>query len=126
MHFDPVDYAVLAVAILHIVFMLAESMAWPFLARRLLGVPSEIGEATAPVGLNQGLYNGFLAAGLLIALFAGFGGAPTLLLTVFLLACVVIAGVIGALSLRRPLFLLFQSVPAVVALLFVFRVLGGA
>ena len=63
------------------------------------------------MALNQGLYNGFLAVGLIVGLLAGNVG-----MTVFLLACVAVAGVVGTLSGVRTA-IIVQTGPAVLALL---------
>jgi len=105
------------VAILHIAFMAGEMLAWGKLAPRVAGLQPPCVEATKPIGKNQGLYNGFLAAGLLWSL----GSAPSLdvRLAVFFAGCVLIAGVFGALTLKpinRGL-LLAQALPALLALI---------
>ena len=69
-------------------------------------------EATAQLAANQGLYNGFLAAGLVWALPSGPELVPR---AVFFLPCVAVAGVYGAISVQRTI-LFVQAVPAVLAL----------
>ena len=105
------------VAILHVAFMVAEMVAWTKLAPKVAGLTPAVAEATEPLGKNQGLYNGFLAAGLIWSL--GWP-APALdvRLAVFFLLCVLAAGVFGGLTLKpinRGL-LLFQALPALCAL----------
>src|SRR5256714_4907209 len=84
----------------------------PF-GRRTFGTTVEAAESSAVLAANQGLYNGFLAAGLLWGLLAYgvHGGRPIL---TFFLACIVVAGVFGAATVSRRI-LLVQAVPAVVA-----------
>lgn len=76
----------------------------------------EQAQTTKALALNQGLYNGFLAAGLLWAAQQGWIGnwglaAP---LAIFFLSCVVVAGIVGALTVSRRIFFV-QAVPALIA-----------
>ena len=104
------DIAVVVVALLHIYFLVLEMLLWdtPF-GRRTFGMSEEQARATKTLAMNQGLYNGFLAAGLLWGLAAG---TPV---KVFFLACVVIAGVFGALTASRKI-LWVQALPGAIAL----------
>ena len=104
------DAAVVVVALLHAYFLVLETFLWntPF-GRRTFGMTPEKAEITRPLAMNQGLYNGFLAAGLLWGLAAG---TPV---QVFFLVCVVIAGVFGALTASRKI-LWVQALPGAVAL----------
>ena len=79
---------------------------------RAFGLTPEFAEQTAVLAANQGLYNGFLAAGLLWSLIRKDDGFP---LRVFFLGCVIIAGVFGAIT-AKPSILLVQAVPALIAL----------
>lgn len=105
------------VAILHVVFMAAEMFAWTKIAPKVAGLTISVAQATEVLGKNQGLYNGFLAAGLIWAL----GWPPPALdarVAVFFLVCVLVAGVFGALTLKpinRGL-LVVQALPALCAL----------
>jgi putative membrane protein len=107
------DIAVGLVAALHLYFLVLEMFLWkkPF-GRKTFGLTPELAEATAPLAANQGLYNGFLAAGLIWGLSLGAAGLP---IKVFFLACVIIAGVFGAATANRRI-LWVQAVPGVVAL----------
>ena len=91
-----------------------ESFLWtkPFAYKRFRST-YEAAQATAVLAQNQGLYNGFLAAGLAWALL----GAPDqqLARATFFLGCIVIAGVVGALTAVRQI-LFIQTVPALAAL----------
>lgn len=104
------DIAVILVAALHLWFLVLEMFLWdqPF-GRRTFGMTPERAAATKSLAMNQGLYNGFLAAGLLWGLFAGDD------VKIFFLACVVIAGVFGALTASRKI-LWVQAFPGLVAL----------
>jgi len=115
--------AVVAVALLHVWFLVLEMFLWdkPF-GRRTFGMTPEKAAATKPLAMNQGLYNGFLAAGLLWGLAAGQN------VQIFFLACVIVAGVFGALTASRKI-LWVQALPGLVALLLVLLrpgTLGGA
>ena len=106
--------AIVLVAGLHIYFLVLEMFLWQKpLGRRTFGSTSEFAQSTSKLAANQGLYNGFLAAGLLWALLA-YGvdsGRPIL---TFFLACVVVAGVFGGVTVSRRI-LVVQAVPALVA-----------
>lgn len=105
--------AVGLVAALHFYFLVLEMFFWKKpLGRRVFGLTPETAEATAPLAANQGLYNGFLAAGLVWGLILGPDGLPV---RVFFLACVIIAGVFGAFTASRKI-LWVQAFPAALAL----------
>ena len=101
------------VALLHVYFMTLEMFLWdrPF-GRRTFGLTPEFSAASKALAANQGLYNGFLAAGLAWGLWLGPAGLPV---KVFFLVCVVVAGVFGAATVSRKI-LLVQAVPAIAAL----------
>jgi putative membrane protein len=101
----------------HIGFMVLEMFFWTKqLGMDIFGKDLPTATASADVAANQGLYNGFLAAGLiwgLVQAVPGFGFQ----IKVFFLLCVVVAGVFGAASTNRPSILLVQAAPAVLALI---------
>jgi len=105
------------VAALHVYFMALEMFLWtrPF-GRRTFGLTAEFAEASKRLAANQGLYNGFLAAGLVWGLWLGDTGFA---IKVFFLGCVVVAGVFGALTVNRKI-LFVQALPAAVALVTLF------
>jgi len=109
------EIAVGLVAALHLYFLTLEMFLWktPF-GRRTFGLSVEQAEATAILAANQGLYNGFLAAGLLWAMGAEgvMGGRVTL---TFFLICVVAAGLFGGFTASRRI-LAVQALPGAVAL----------
>ena len=107
------NIAVVLVAALHLWFVVLEMFLWdkPF-GRRTFGMTPDKAAATKPLAMNQGLYNGFLAAGLLWGLAAGVH------VQIFFLACVIVAGVFGALTASRKI-LWVQAVPGVIALVLV-------
>ena len=105
---------VLLVALLHFYFMVLEMFLWRTRARRLFRMSEEKAEATAQLAANQGLYNGFLATGLVWALLSG----PEQMVprATFFLLCVFAAGVYGSVSVQRVI-LYVQAAPAALALL---------
>lgn len=106
-----------AVAAFHGYFLVLEMFLWTTdFGRRTLRLTAEFAQTTKGIAANQGLYNGFLAAGLVWAL-AAYGvhaGRPVL---TFFLLCIVAAGVFGGITLNRRIILL-QAVPAVIAAVF--------
>jgi putative membrane protein len=101
------------VAALHLWFMALEMVFWDKpLGRRTFGLTPEFAAATKALAANQGLYNGFLVAGLVWGLWLGAEGFA---IKVFFLACVVVAGVFGALTASRKI-LFVQALPAALAL----------
>lgn len=107
------DVLVGLVALLHLWFLVLEMFLWtkPY-GRRAFGLTTEKAEATKALAANQGLYNGFLAAGLAWGLYAGADGYPV---KVFFLGCIIVAGIFGAATASRKI-LWVQAVPAAVAL----------
>lgn len=109
---------VVLVALLHVYFLVLEMFLWrtPY-GRRVFGMTPEAADSTAVMAGNQGLYNGFLAAGLLWAA-AGYGVVAGRPLLTFFLACVVVAGLYGALTASRKI-LFVQALPGALALVLV-------
>lgn len=101
------------VAFLHFYFLILEAFLWdtPF-GRKVFGLTPEFATASKALAANQGLYNGFLAAGLVWGLILGDAGDA---IKIFFLACVVIAGAVGAATVS-PKILFIQALPAAVAL----------
>ena len=98
------------VAALHVFFIVLEMFLWdtPH-GRRAFGLTPEMAQATARLAANQGLYNGFLAAGLAWGLWLQDRG-----ICLFFLGCVVIAGLFGAATVKRSI-LYVQALPAILA-----------
>ena len=102
------------VAALHLYFMYLEMVAWDQpLGRKTFGTTAEFAAASKTLAANQGLYNGFLVAGLAWGLYLGDGGYAV---KVFFLACVIVAGVFGAATVSRRI-LYVQALPAALALI---------
>lgn len=101
------------VALLHLYFLVLEMFLWNTpRGRRTFDLTPEFAAASRTLAANQGLYNGFLAAGL------GWGlalGAAGVAVEVFFLGCVIVAGVFGALTASRKI-LWVQALPGAVAL----------
>jgi putative membrane protein len=101
---------VCVVALLHGYFLVLEMFLWNTpRGRRIFHLTPEKAEMTAILAKNQGLYNGFLAAGLIWSLWAGRDAS------VFFLVCVIVAGVYGGLTAGRSI-LFVQALPGVIAL----------
>lgn len=101
------------VALLHVWFLVLEMFLWQQpRTRAAFGTTEEFASATRVLAANQGLYNGFLAAGIAFSVGLGEAGRPCLM---FFLVCVVIAGLYGAATANfRILFV--QAVPGALAL----------
>ena len=98
------------VAALHLYFLVLEMFLWTQpQGRKAFGLDAELAESTKTLAANQGLYNGFLVAGLLWGLVSGEQD-----LRLFFLGCVVVAGLYGAATVS-PRILYVQAVPAVLA-----------
>lgn len=102
---------VLLVAVLHVWFMILEMYFWtkPLGLKAFRMTPSAA-EATKVLAMNQGLYNGFLAAGLIWGVCAN-----QLQVKIFFLICVIIAGIVGGMTANKKI-LFIQTLPAVLAI----------
>ena len=99
----------------HLYFLYLEMFAWTTpKTRRAFGTTAEFAEASKSLAANQGLYNGFLAAGLVWSLLQP-DPAFALQLKIFFLACVIVAAIYGALSVKHSI-LYVQGIPAMLAL----------
>jgi putative membrane protein len=102
------------ILLLHVYFLLLETVLFKTRGRRVFGLTAEKAEIMAPAMSNQGCYNGFLAAALAIGLLhPDHDVARNFVL--YGLTCVAVAGVWGAVTVKRVI-LFFQTVPAVIAL----------
>ena len=103
------------VAAEHAYFLVLEMFLWTTpRGRATFGTTPEFAQASAALAANQGLYNGFLSAGLIWALLSPAHGHA---LKVFFLACVIVAGLYGAATVK-PRIAYIQAAPAALALLF--------
>jgi putative membrane protein len=108
------NVALVVVAILHLGFLVLEMFLWtkPFGLRTFRLTP-EIAQASAGLAANQGLYNGFLAAGLIWSVVGGDAAFP---IRIFFLSCVIVAGIFGGVTAKRSI-LFIQAFPGVLALM---------
>ena len=110
------DMALVLVALLHVAFLVLEMFLWSKpIGRRIFRLPPDVMAASAPLAANQGLYNGFLAAGVLWGLILGTTGFD---IKVFFLACVIVAGLLGGATTKRSI-LWLQAMPGAIALVLV-------
>ena len=101
------------VALLHAYFLVLEMFLWDTaFGRRVFKSTPEFAAASKTLAANQGLYNGFLAAGLVWGLAMGDAGLQA---KVFFLACVIVAGVFGGVTASRSI-LFVQAIPGIIAL----------
>lgn len=103
------------VALLHVGFLALEMFLWtkPF-GRKTFRMTEEYAQASASLAANQGLYNGFLAAGLIWGLVINDFAVKA-----FFLICVLIAGLYGGLTTKRTI-LYVQALPGVLGLFFLY------
>ena len=103
---------IVLIALLHVGFLILEMFFWDHpVGRKMFKMPAAISAGSKVLAANQGLYNGFLAAGLLWALLA-----DRFDLKLFFLGCVIAAGIFGALTAKPAIFFV-QGVPALLALM---------
>jgi len=101
------------VAAIHVYIVVLEMVLWTRPAgRRAFGMTPEFALSTRVLAANQGLYNGFLAAGLIWGIWLRDAGDPV---KIFFLVCVAIAGIFGAATASRRI-LCVQTIPALIAL----------
>lgn len=101
------------VALLHVYFLVLEMFLWntPY-GHKTFALTPEFAAASKSLAANQGLYNGFLAAGLIWGL---LDPAHAFEIKIFFLSCVIVAGIYGAITVNRKIFFV-QSLPALIAL----------
>ena len=105
---------ILLIAVLHLYILVLEMVLWDHpIGRRAFGLEADFAKKTKVLAANQGLYNGFLAAGLIVGLVMGDAGLG---FKIFFLSCICVAGVFGAATASRKI-IFIQSVPACLALL---------
>lgn len=101
---------VLLVALLHLGFLVLEMFFWDQpLGQKVFNTTIEFAIESAALAMNQGLYNGFLAAGLVWGALSARADVQS-----FFLGCVIVAGVFGAVTVKPTIFII-QAVPAIVA-----------
>ncbi len=106
---------VVIVALLHIYFLWLEMFAWTTKAKKVFrSFPDDLFEPTKTLAANQGLYNGFLAAGLIWSLFIQ-DATWQVNVALFFLGCVAVAGIYGAYSASKKIFVV-QGLPALIGI----------
>ncbi len=111
------DIFIALVAFEHLYIVWLEMFAWTTKGRKTFkSFPAELFEKTKPMAANQGLYNGFLAAGLIWSLFITdpIWHRNT---ACFFPGCVIVAGIYGGVTVQKSIFFI-QAFPAIIALLF--------
>jgi putative membrane protein len=107
--------AVVIVAFLHFVFLVLEMFLWATpRGRRIFALSPGLAEGSKKLAANQGLYNGFLAVGLLWGAFCPLPGNAAIRIQLFFLGCVIVAGVFGGLTTKRSI-LYLQALPGIIA-----------
>ena len=102
------------VALIHVYILILEMFLWDTpRGRKAFGTTEAFAKESKVLAANQGLYNGFLAAGLIWGIWLGDAGDPV---KIFFLLCVAVAGIYGALTVGTRI-LLIQTLPAAIALL---------
>lgn len=102
------------IALIHIYILILEMFLWDKpQGMKAFGTTPAFAAETKTLAANQGLYNGFLAAGLIWGIWLGEAGDP---IKIFFLLCVAVAGAFGAVTVGRKI-LFIQTIPAVVALI---------
>lgn len=110
------EILVALVALLHLYILWLEMFAWTTRGKRTFkSIPEDLFERTKALAANQGLYNGFLAAGLIWSLFIT-DAAWQANVACFFLGCVAVAGIYGAITAQRSI-LFVQTVPATMAMI---------
>lgn len=99
----------------HVFFLCLEMFLWDKpLGMKIFRLTKEKAKITKSLAANQGLYNGFLAAGLLWGLITN-----GIQIEIFFLSCVAIAGIFGSITVNKRIFII-QSLPAIIALVLIF------
>ena len=109
------QFLIALIALLHLYFLYFEMFAWTTKGPKIFrNFPKEIFVPTKAMAANQGLYNGFLAAGLIWTFFID-DALWNFNVSLFFLGCVIIAGVYGAFTASKKIFFV-QALPAIIAL----------
>jgi putative membrane protein len=105
------------VALEHLYFLYLEMFAWETKGKEIFkgSLSPELFKPTKTLAANQGLYNGFLAAGLIWTFFIT-DGLWSFYIAVFFLTCIIIAGIFGAVTASKKIFFV-QALPALIALI---------
>ena len=106
------------IALLHLYILWLEMFAWTGRGKKVFrGLPEALFEPTRTLAANQGLYNGFLSAGLIWSLFLD-DSMWAFRIAAFFLSCIAIAGIFGAITVHRKIFFI-QAFPALIGLMLI-------
>ena len=109
------NIVIAVVAILHLGFLVLEMFLWNHpIGRKTFRMSKEVSESSATLAANQGLYNGFLAAGLIWGLISGEFSVK-----LFFLICIFVAGIFGGITAKRSI-LYIQALPALLGLILLY------
>ena len=109
-------FIIALVAFLHVYFLILEMFFWTKpKGLKIFGLKKEYAEQSKVLAANQGLYNGFLAAGLIWSIIL-----KNHEIAIFFLCCVIIAGVYGAYSTKKIRLFYIQSIPALISLILIY------
>src|SRR5919109_3371964 len=109
------NIVIATVAVLHLGFLVLEMFLWNHpIGRKTFKMTKEVSESSATLAANQGLYNGFLAVGLIWGLLSGEYSVK-----LFFLVCVLIAGIFGGFTAKRSI-LYIQGLPALLGLILLY------
>jgi len=110
------EIAVILVALLHVYFLILEMFLWEKPAGlKAFGLSKQQAASTKVLAANQGLYNGFIAVGLLVGVIQGAAGFN---FKIYFLSCVIVAGIYGAITASRKI-VFIQAAPGLLALILV-------
>ncbi len=113
-----ISILIIAIALMHIYFLWLEMFAWTTRGKKVFrNFPKDLFEPTKTLAANQGLYNGFLAAGLLWSVLIS-DPSWRYNIAIFFLGCVAIAGIYGGISADKKIFLV-QGIPALITILLI-------
>ncbi len=103
------------IALEHIGFLVLEMFFWDHrVGRKIFQMTEEVSKSSKALAANQGLYNGFLAAGLIWSLVSGLFSVQ-----LFFLSCVAVAGIYGGFTAKRSI-LVTQALPAIIGLILLY------
>lgn len=113
---------VVLISLQHLCFLLLEAAYWNKpIGRKIFNLKPEFANKTKKLAINQGIYNGFLAAGLIFGLLSA---QSSLQILTFFLCCIIVAGIAGAITVSRSIFYI-QALPSLfVLILILFSVCG--
>ncbi|RNC92405.1 MAG: DUF1304 domain-containing protein [Allomuricauda sp.] len=115
---------IVLVALLHCYFLWLEMFAWTTRAKKVFkNFPDHLFEPTKALAANQGLYNGFLAAGLIWSLLIS-DSVWSINIALFFMGCVLVAGIYGAMTASKKIFFV-QGLPALLGIVFLLLALNS-